>query len=60
MSECSAQSECLKPMTLSFGFGVAFASFVTLILVPCRYLIVEDARAWIQHKRGKEALVKMA
>jgi multidrug efflux pump subunit AcrB len=59
MSERSAQSEYLKPMTLSLGFGVAFASFVTLILVPCLYLIVEDVRAWIQHKRGKEPLVKV-
>jgi len=53
MSESSAQSEYLKPMTLSLGFGVAFASFVTLILVPCLYLIVEDARAGVQQLRGK-------
>lgn len=44
MSEQSTQSEFLKPMTLSLGFGVAFASFVTLFLVPCLYLIVEDLR----------------
>jgi multidrug efflux pump subunit AcrB len=44
MLERSSQSEYLKPMTLSLGFGVAFASFVTLILVPCLYLIVEDVR----------------
>jgi len=58
MFERSSQSEYLKPMTLSLGFGVAFASFVTLILVPCLYLIVEDARAAIQRKRqrfGSEA-----
>lgn len=48
MSESSAQSEYLKPMTLSLGFGVAFATFVTLILVPGLYLIVEDARAGAQ------------
>jgi multidrug efflux pump subunit AcrB len=59
MSERSAQSEYLKPMTLSLGFGVAFASFVTLILVPCLYLIVEDARGWIQRRRGKvQQLIK--
>jgi multidrug efflux pump subunit AcrB len=52
MSERSAQSEYLKPMTLSLGFGVAFASFVTLILVPCLYLIVEDGRAKIQRWRS--------
>jgi len=59
MSESSAQSEYLKPMTLSLGFGVAFASFVTLILVPCLYLIVEDARAGVQRlrRRGRPAEV---
>jgi multidrug efflux pump subunit AcrB len=45
MSERSSQSEYLKPMTLSLGFGVAFASVVTLIMVPCLYVVVEDARA---------------
>ncbi|MGI9309002.1 MAG: efflux RND transporter permease subunit, partial [Gammaproteobacteria bacterium] len=50
MSERSSQSEYLKPMTLSLGFGVFFASFVTLILVPCLYLIVEDARGWVQRR----------
>ena len=45
MSERSSQSEYLKPMTLSLGFGVAFASVVTLIMVPCLYVIVEDVRA---------------
>jgi multidrug efflux pump subunit AcrB len=53
MSERSAQSEYLKPMTLSLGFGVAFASFVTLILVPCLYLIVEDGRIRVQRLRGR-------
>jgi multidrug efflux pump subunit AcrB len=59
MSERSAQSEYLKPMTLSLGFGVAFASFVTLILVPCLYLIVEDARAGIQRFRDRRSAVEV-
>jgi multidrug efflux pump subunit AcrB len=53
MSERSAQSEYLKPMTLSLGFGVAFASFVTLILVPCLYLVVEDGRDWLRRKGAR-------
>jgi multidrug efflux pump subunit AcrB len=52
MSERSSQSEYLKPMTLSLGFGVAFASLVTLIMVPCLYVIVEDIRAWLGRKSG--------
>jgi multidrug efflux pump subunit AcrB len=51
MSERSSQSEYLKPMTLSLGFGVAFASFVTLLLVPCLYLIVEDLRQKLRRPR---------
>ncbi len=53
MFERSSQSEYLKPMTLSLGFGVAFASFVTLILVPSLYLIVEDARTGIARRRQR-------
>jgi multidrug efflux pump subunit AcrB len=60
MSERSAQSEYLKPMTLSLGFGVAFASFVTLILVPCLYLIVEDARAGIQRLRNRRSVAEVS
>jgi multidrug efflux pump subunit AcrB len=52
MAERSSQSEYLKPMTLSLGFGVFFASFVTLIMVPCLYLVVEDVRARFRRWRG--------
>lgn len=31
----------LQPMALSFAWGLAFATAVTLIFVPCLYLIVE-------------------
>jgi multidrug efflux pump subunit AcrB len=56
MLERSSQSEYLKPMTLSLGFGVFFASFVTLIMVPCLYLIVEDGRSKIANFRARKAL----
>jgi multidrug efflux pump subunit AcrB len=54
MLERSSQSEYLKPMTLSLGFGVFFASFVTLIMVPCLYLVVEDARTGLARYFRKE------
>jgi len=56
MLERSSQSEYLKPMTLSLGFGVAFASFVTLILVPCLYLIVEDVRSHLVALRWRKII----
>lgn len=37
----------VAPLALSFGYGLIFATFITLILVPCLYLIAEDFRNWI-------------
>jgi len=35
-------------MVLSLGFGIVFAAIITLVLVPCLYLIIENNRAWLQ------------
>jgi hypothetical protein len=35
------------PMALSLGFGILFATVITLLLVPCLYLLIEDLRAWL-------------
>ncbi|MEH6610324.1 MAG: efflux RND transporter permease subunit [Halioglobus sp.] len=40
--ETSIQSEFVKPMAISVAFGVLFATFVTLILVPVLYYIAKD------------------
>jgi hypothetical protein len=32
------------PMAISLGYGILIATFITLLLVPAFYLIVEDAR----------------
>jgi multidrug efflux pump subunit AcrB len=40
--ETSRQARFLIPMALSLGFGILFATVITLILVPCLYLLVED------------------
>jgi multidrug efflux pump subunit AcrB len=42
--ETSRQARYLIPMAVSLGFGVLFATVVTLLLVPALYLIVEDLR----------------
>jgi multidrug efflux pump subunit AcrB len=42
--ETSRQARFMIPMALSLGFGVLFSTFVTLGLVPCLYLVVEDLR----------------
>ncbi|MGB1274135.1 MAG: efflux RND transporter permease subunit, partial [Nannocystaceae bacterium] len=42
--ETSVQARFLVPMAISLGFGVMFATFIILLLVPCFYMMVEDAR----------------
>lgn len=40
--ERSVQAQFLIPMAISLGFGVMFGTFVTLLLIPCGYLILDD------------------
>ncbi len=42
--ETSRQARFLIPMAISLGFGVLFATMITLFLVPCLYVILEDFR----------------
>jgi multidrug efflux pump subunit AcrB len=42
MFERSLQAQYLIPMAISLAFGVMFATFITLLLVPCGYLILDD------------------
>ena len=40
--EKATQAQFLIPMAVSLGFGILFATFVTLLLVPINYAIMED------------------
>lgn len=40
--ERSLQAQFLIPMAVSLGFGVLFATGITLVLVPCGYVILDD------------------
>jgi multidrug efflux pump subunit AcrB len=42
--ETSRQARFLIPMALSLGYGILFATFITLLVVPSLYLALEDAR----------------
>ncbi len=51
----SIQAQFLIPMAISLGFGVLFATVITLYLIPCSLLLGEDlgrllrgAREWYQ------------
>ncbi|MFH1276897.1 MAG: efflux RND transporter permease subunit [Candidatus Eisenbacteria bacterium] len=42
--ERSVQAQFLIPMAISLAFGVVFSTFVTLVLIPTGYQIMEDVR----------------
>jgi len=42
--EKSTQAQFLIPMAVSLGFGILFATFITLFLIPVCYLILEDLK----------------
>jgi multidrug efflux pump subunit AcrB len=46
--ETDVQARFLIPMAVSLAFGILFATVITLFLVPCVYLILED----IRHRLG--------
>ena len=46
--ETSRQARFMIPMAISLGFGVLFATVITLILVPSLYLAIEDLRQLVR------------
>jgi len=40
--ETSMQAQFLIPMATSLAFGIVFATVITLLLIPCLYVILED------------------
>jgi multidrug efflux pump subunit AcrB len=44
--EQSAQAKFIVPMAISLAFGIVFATVITLLLVPCLYLILGDLDQW--------------
>ena len=54
--EKSVQAQFLIPMAVSLGFGVMFATTVSLLIVPSIYLVFDDVRralGWIYRGVGE-------
>jgi multidrug efflux pump subunit AcrB len=50
--EKSVQAKFLIPMAVSLGFGVLFATFITLMIVPVVYMILEDIKRVVSRALG--------
>ena len=53
--ERSLQAQFLIPMAVSLGFGVLFATGITLLLIPCGYVILEDVHGLVGNLKAKLA-----
>jgi multidrug efflux pump subunit AcrB len=51
--ESSRQARFMIPMAISLGYGILFATAITLVLVPSFYLILEDIRAGFARLWGR-------
>ena len=49
--ETSMQALMVIPMAVSLSFGVLFATVVTLVLIPCLYLMIEDIKQLFSRKK---------
>ncbi len=46
MTTSDTQSQALVPMAVSLGFGILFATLITLVIIPVNYLIFHQIGLW--------------
>jgi multidrug efflux pump subunit AcrB len=47
MLESSVQAQYVIPMAISLSFGILFATFITLFLVPSLYVLMRNFKIWV-------------
>ncbi len=47
MIKFRGEAAFLAPMAIALGFGLLFATIITLLLIPCLYLILDDLHAYL-------------
>lgn len=51
--ETSRQARFMIPMAISLGYGLVFATAITLVLVPSLYMILEDIQKLISNRSSQ-------
>lgn len=62
MFETSLQARFVIPMAVALGFAVLFATLLTLVLVPCLYLMLDDIKGifrWIKQKLTRRSTAEV-
>ena len=61
LTEKSSSAQFLVPMAISLGFGILFATLITLVLIPVNIMIGDDIRRFVGHRyRNLRAAVSVA
>ena len=56
--ESSLQAQMIQPMAISLAFGIVFATVITLLLIPCLFVILNDFKpSDAETLDNKEALI---
>lgn len=56
--ETETQAQFLKPMAASLAFGILFTTFVTLFLLPCLFIIVQEIKELFWNISKEKKLAK--
>jgi len=48
LSDQSSSAQFLIPMAISLGFGILFATLITLVLIPTNILIADDIARYVK------------
>ena len=52
--ERSLQAQMVIPMAISLAFGILFATVITLLLIPCLYIVLEDLKRAFGSKKANQ------
>ncbi len=63
MFESSPQAQAIIPTAISIGYGIVFATIITLFLIPALYMLLEDfffrmrqTRNWLLYRSAEAQL----
>ncbi len=54
--ETSVQAQFLIPMAISLGYGIMFATGITLLLIPTLYMVLEDFHGLLGVRRDQQPI----
>lgn len=58
--ERSLQAQMVIPMAISLAFGILFATVITLLLIPCLYLVLDDFKNFFKGTKNQQHSVTPA